>query len=144
MEFRHSFICASRCIYKFLVTFFEFLDFTRRVCVSLGNAYARNTAFNRGVDRSVAFSSVVESFFHRFAVMCRNDYHYRHTGEDYKRQYWVYAEKVCKGKNDHNRADKEVFGAVVSKLANLEKVACYSCHYAPGFVVIVEPEGKLL
>ena len=144
MEFSHSLVCAFGSVYKFNVAFFKSFYFFLRVRIRFCYADTRHTAFNGSVDGSCALSSFVKRFFHRFAVMRRNDNHYRHTRENNERKNWVYAEKIREGKNYHNRADNKVFGAVMRKLTYLEKVARYSCHNTSRFVVIIEAEGELL
>ena len=67
-----------------------------------------------------------------------------HTGEDDESQHPVDSHKVDEGENYHHRADEKVFRSVVSKLADLEKIAGDSGHNATGLVIVVEAEGELL
>ena len=143
-EFCHSLIGSARGVNEFLVALVEFFDLARGICIRLGYSDTRNTAFDRGVYRRVALSSVVKRAVHRFSEMHSYYNEYRHAGKNYKRQHPVYSHKVGKGQNYHYRAYKQILGSVVRKLADLKEVACYSCHNASRFVIVVKAIGKLL
>ena len=138
MELSHCLVCTRGRAYKFLVSDSEFLHLSLRVGVGFRDTDTGYTAFDSGVDSCVTLSSVVEGRLHCPAVMHRNDDQYRHTGEDYKGKVKIDRNKIREGKDDHNRADKQILRAVMRKLADLEKIACDPRHYLTRLVVIVE------
>ena len=144
MEFCHCLIGVSRGAYESFVTFAELLHFATCVGVGLGDPDAGNAALDGGVDGSIALPAIIKGLLHCLAVVGTDHDHDRHTGKDDKGQQGVDAEEISEGKDDHYRADENVFRAVVRQFADFKQVAGDPGHDPSGFVVIIETERELL
>ena len=144
MELAHCVVSLLAGVDERAVAYLEFLGLLVLIGVSLGNAYARDRAFERGVDNCVACAALGERGTHLLSEISGNDNEYRHADEDYKRQQPIERAKVNEGGNEGRRADKQVFGTVVSKLADLKEVGGHTGHDLTRLVLVIEGERKTL
>ena len=144
VELRHGVIGAAGGVDEGLVPTGELFHLAVGVGVCLGDADAGDTAFHCGVDDGVAGATVIEGALHGLAEVHRDHHENGNAGKDDQRQDRVDGEQIDEGEDDHDRADEQVFGAVMRQLADLKEVTGDTGHDAAGLVVVVETEGKLL
>ena len=124
MELCHGVVRLTAGIHKHFVTDLELFKLLVSICERLCDAYARYAGLRCGVNNSSALSALGEGGSHSLSHNKRNNSQNGNTGKNYEREINVDGAKVNERANYHNGADKDVFRAVVRKLADLEKVAC--------------------
>ena len=127
---------------KLLVAPLKLLDFPVSIGVGLRHADTRHAALHRRVDRGIALAPVIKRLAHFLAVMHGHRNQNRHAGEDNERQNPVNAAQVGKREQDHDRADQQIFRAVVGQLAHFKQVTRDPGHDAARLMVVIEAEGQ--
>ena len=143
-ESSHSPVSLPAGLDILLIAGFKFFHFLFRIGEGLGDPDAGDAGLNGGVDDGVALSAVVESRAHLLAHGNGHRDHNGHTGKDDQGQEHIDGAKIGERADDHHGADKQVFRAVVGKLADFKQVAGKPGHDAAGLVIVEEGVGQLL
>ena len=141
-EFSHRMVRSPGGVDKLLVAPLKLFDFPVGIGVGLRYADARHAALHRRVDRGVALTPVIKRLAHFLAVMHGHRNQNRHAGEDNERQDPVNAAQVGKREQNHDRADQEIFRAVVGQLAHFKQVTRDPGHDASRLMIVIEAEGQ--
>ena len=118
----------------------EFLLFKLLVGKRLGRAHAGNAVFKRGVDDAHLALDLHVRILHLHAALEREPQAQRQQHRKNERQLPVYREHDEHRADDRQRADDDVFRAVVGKLGDLEQIAREPAHKRAGAVFVIKAE----
>ena len=124
--FRYSVVLVDGegilCLKKFAVALFKAFIFFLLIGKALDNPDAQKAVFHLRVELANLLTLPFECIFHALAKEYYGQKHERQKGKDDERERHIYAAKNNKRANNLDAANEKLFGAVVGKFGDVEKV----------------------